>query len=468
MKELFKKLLPDSCKKPLKYIYGYMPPRFRYGRTFWDTYNFLQESQWWNREKLEAYQMQQLSNLLHHAYENVPYYRRVFDERNLQPKDIQNFNDLRKLPYLTKDTFTQHFEELVAKNVMVKGLPTSHTSGTTGKPIRFYENHYTAQKERAFIYHQWSRVGFKPTDRLVQLRGSVIKGGKPVDYDPISKILRLSPRIDSKEIVHYYLEKMQQFGAHFLHGYPSSIAVYASMIKQNGLSPPFKLKAVLFASETIYPWEREITREVFNCHTFAHYGMAEKVVLAGECESAHHYHCLPQYGITEFRTDLNEIVGTSFINHINPFIRYRTTDIASQPLNLGCCDCGRYYHPVFSSVEGRLEDFIITSKGTPISPAVITHPFKDLKTIRDTQIIQESLDCITLKIVPWTTCDPKILKTELWELYQGLQNILGTTMNIETEMVESVQPSGSGKFKWITSKVSKDSLQKGTGVFQMQ
>ena len=65
-------------------------------------YNFLQESQWWSREKLEEYQMQQLGKLLEHAYENVPYYRKIFDERGLKPKDVQGLDDLKQLPYLTK------------------------------------------------------------------------------------------------------------------------------------------------------------------------------------------------------------------------------------------------------------------------------------------------------------------------------------------------------------------------------
>jgi phenylacetate-CoA ligase len=137
MLKSFVNSLPYPVKQGAKYIYGAIPPRFRYGKAFWDTYNFLQESQWWSREQLEKYQMQQLEKLLKHAYENVPYYRRVFDERGLKPKDIQNFDDLRKLPYLTKDTFKQHFHELIAKNVKLKNLPISHASGTTGKPLQF-------------------------------------------------------------------------------------------------------------------------------------------------------------------------------------------------------------------------------------------------------------------------------------------------------------------------------------------
>ena len=52
------------------------------------SYKFLQKSQWWSREQLEEYQLEQLSKLLHHAYENVPYYRRIFYKRGLEPKDI--------------------------------------------------------------------------------------------------------------------------------------------------------------------------------------------------------------------------------------------------------------------------------------------------------------------------------------------------------------------------------------------
>ncbi len=457
----FARSLPYPIKQGLKYLYGAIPPRIRYGKVFWDTYNFLQESQWWTREKLEEYQMQQLEKLLKHAYDNVPYYRKVFDEKGLKPKDIQDFDDLKKLPYLTKDAFKQHFEELVAKNIKLKNLSMSHTSGTTGKPLQFYEDSSTGQKELAFIYHQWSRVGLEPSDPLIQLRGAVIGGNKPVEYDPVNKVLRLSPRLDSNEIVRYYLEKMGYFRAKFLHGYPSTIAIFASLIKRYDFRVSFKLKAVLFASETSYSWERKITKEVFNCRVFSHYGTAEKAVLAGECENTHDYHCLPQYGITEIDTDTNEILGTSFLNYVNPFIRYCTTDIASRSIHSSCSQCGRQYFPVFPGVEGRLEDFIITPKGVPVSPAVITHPFKDFKTIKDTQILQKSLDCIKLRIAPWDNYRPKVLEDELQQLCQGLKKILGPEMKIETEIVQSIQFSKSGKFKWIISEVSKDFLEKG-------
>ncbi|MBN1830535.1 MAG: phenylacetate--CoA ligase family protein [Deltaproteobacteria bacterium] len=251
------------------------------------------------------------------------------------------------------------------------------------------------------------------------------------------------------------MEEMKRSGASYLHGYPSAIALFALTIKQHGLIVPIKIKAILFASETVYEWERRIVEEVFGCRVFSFYGMAEKVVLASECETSHDYHCLPQYGITEIDEKTNEIIGTSFLNYLNPFIRYRTTDVAYGLSDSLCQHCGRHEYPIFSGVEGRLEDFIVTTGGVPVSPAIITHPMKDLKAVKSTQLLQKSLDSIKVKIVPWDQHDPKTLDKEADIIRQGLKGILGVDMKVEIEITQSVQLSATGKFKWVVSDVHK-------------
>jgi phenylacetate-CoA ligase len=443
------KNLPYRLKQGLKYAYCAIPLPIRYGKVFRETYKFLQESQWWSKEQLEEYQLQQLSKLLQHAYENVPYYRGVFDKRGLKPKDIQDFKDLQMLPYLTKEDFKNHFKELLATNINSKNLPMSHTSGTSGKPLQFYTSRSIGQKELAFIFHQWSRVGYEPEDSRVEIRGAIIEHVNPVEFNPISKVLRLSPRVDNKETAEYYLKRIKKFKTDFVHGYPSSIASFAQFIKKYDLPVPFQLKAVLFASEAVYDWERKIVSDVFKCRVFSHYGMAEQVVLAAECEDSSYYHCLPQYGITEIDPRTHEIIGTSFLNYINPFIRYRTTDIA-HTFASRCNHCGREYYPVFEKIEGRIEDYITTSRGL-IGPAIITHPFKDLKTIKDTQIVQKSVHLIILRVVPWDIKDSVAHKTEVKQLSQNLQKILGADLQIKIEETEEIERTKSGKFKWIVS-----------------
>jgi len=103
LRELAKRHLPYPAKQGLKYICSAIPPRFRYGKVFWDTYSFLQKSQWWRREKLEEYQMQQLRRALHHACENVPYYRRVFEENGRKSKKRKESSKRTNYPNTGKE-----------------------------------------------------------------------------------------------------------------------------------------------------------------------------------------------------------------------------------------------------------------------------------------------------------------------------------------------------------------------------
>ena len=190
MRNLIRKA-PPWIKQPIKYVYGLIPYEKRLGKVFWDTYNFLQESQWWSKEKLEEYQMRELEKLLKHAYENVPYYRRLFNERGLKPKDIQNLNDFKKLPYLTKEIIRDNLKDLVAQNYSKLKLQYGTTGGSTGIPMGFYsEKRVSDVKEHAFIVTLWNRVGYKIGNKCIVLRGNIIRSaskGKFWKYNPINK-----------------------------------------------------------------------------------------------------------------------------------------------------------------------------------------------------------------------------------------------------------------------------------------
>jgi len=263
----FAKSLPYPVKQGLKYIYGAVPPRIRYRKVFWDTYSFLQESQWWSKEKLQEYQMQQLSKLLHHAYENAPYYRRVFDERALKPKDIQDFHDLRKLPYLTKEIIRENLPDLVARNYDRSKLEYVITGGSTGIPLGFYrERGVTNPKEHAFIRTLWNRVGCKVADRCVVLRGNFDQSGpkgKFWRYDPLDKSLTLSCFDMTNELLPSYVAKIREFRPDFIQAYPSVITILARFMKKNNIEPFPSVETILCGSENLYSWQRELLEEMF-------------------------------------------------------------------------------------------------------------------------------------------------------------------------------------------------------------
>ncbi len=450
------KRLPGPVKQTLKSAYGAIPPRLRLGRAFWQTYSFLEQSQWWDSARLEAYQMRELQRLLTHCYEQVPYYRRVLDERGLRPADIQSLDDLKKLPCLRKEQIRQEPQAFVARNRRTARLERRFTTGTSGQPLQFYVDHDELEREWAFAFHQWSRVGYRPGDARVEVRGQRIEGVKPYEWNPVLRVLRLSPVMPRKEVVRLYLETIRSYGIKFLYGYPSALTCFASSIKRYGLRVDLELTAVLFASETLYPWQRALVEDVFACRSYNFYGLAEHVVIAGECEASHAFHCIPQYGITEVDPQTGEITGTGFLNHANPFVRYRTTDIASLPVRGSCEKCGRQYYPVLPEIEGRLQDFIVTPEGISIGSCVLTFPFRESRTIGHVQIVQESLDRVTLRAAPVDGDNSRQFTHELVTARAGLQRILGAGVSVESERIPPDECASPAKLRFIISRLPSD------------
>lgn len=460
-KTLIKKL-PYPIKQGIKYIYGAIPARFRYSKVFWDTYNFLQESQWWSREKLEEYQMQQLRKLLDHAYENVPYYGRVFDERGLKPKDIQDFDDLRKLPCLTKEIIQENLSDMVARNYPESKLQYCTTGGSTGISLGFYhEKGVSAAKEQAFMFTQWNRVGFKIGDRCVTLRGNVVQSaskGKFWEYDPINKNLILSSYHMTDETLPKYIAKIREFRPAFIQAYPSAITILARFMRKNNVKPFFSVKAILCGSENLYPWQRKLLEGVFRCRVYSWYGHSEQAVLAGECEKSTCYHIFPEYGFVELidkeaelltkENKLGEIVATGFNNYVCPFIRYRTMDLAV-PTSIKC-ECGRNY-PLIEKVEGRLQELVVTEDGRAITltALIFAQHFEAFSKVKEMQLVQEKEGEITVKVVK----SLQYSANDENEILSKMQRAVGSGLDVSFDYVNYIPRTQSGKYRFLIQKL---------------
>jgi phenylacetate-CoA ligase len=439
-----------------------IPVPIRYGKVFRETYAFLQESQWWSKEQLEEYQLEQLSKLLEHAYVNVPYYRGVFDERGLKPKDIQDLKDLQQLPYLTKEDVKSNFNELIARNADISKCRLSHTSGSTGKPLSFYINNDARAKEWAFITFQWSRVGYNIGEKRIVLRGDLPRRGF-YEYDPVNKALILSSSHITEKNLNASVEIIDKSGIRFIHAYPGAIGIMAKLMNAKGIRLKVKPKAILCASEQLYDWQKKAIKEAFECLIFSHYGLAEMVALGGWCEKSEYYHILPQYGVTEIinlsdnEKNTGEIVATNFLNYAMPFIRYKTGDIAK--VSLKQCACGRYASPLIESIEGRSDDFIITSDGRYISPTVLTFAFETPPTVKESQIIQEDIGILRIKIVPYKEAKKEEIAHDTEYITQELKKRIGADEKFIFEYVDAIPRGANGKFRWIISKPAREYLR---------
>lgn len=455
------KRLPYPIKQGLKYAYGALPPRIRYGKVFWETYNFLQESQWWSREKLEEYQMQQLSTLLHHAYQNVPYYRTVFDERGFKPNHIQDFGDLRKLPYLTKDLVRENLHDLIARNIPREQMEYVTTGGSTGIPLGLYIEKKTNLIRMAFEWREWNWMGYGFGDRCVVLRGNVVRreeSGRKAwwEYDRGNNYLILSAYDMTDELLPKYVQEIEEFKPKVIRGYPSALDILARFIRDKHLTVNTKgnIKAISTSSENLYPGQRKMIEEVFGCKVFDKYGNVEQVTILGECEKREGYHDFVEYSYTEILDreaepvtkdgEIGEIVGTGFTNYAMPLIRYKTED--SVEYTTDNCSCRREL-PLIRKIEGRLQEIIVTKdkRCITLTALIFAQHFRAFGNIKELQLVQKREGELQIKIVRGAQYSVRDER----EILSKMQGAVGAGLDIDFDYVDHIPRTQRGKYRFL-------------------
>ena len=429
-------------------------------RVYREMYTLLRQSRWWSREELAAYQARALSRLLDHAYENVPYYHRVFEERGLVPGDIQTPGDLALLPFLTKEIVQANLADLKARNYPEAAFEYVRTSGSTGTPMGFYyERGVSRAKEWAFMKTQWDRVGYCFGDRCVILRGHVVDGASSGTYwrrALFGRWLIMSSHQMTEETLPAYIDRIRKFRPRFIHAYPSTAVILARYMREHGIEPFPTVKAVLCGSENLYPWQRSLLEEAFGCRVFSWYGNSEQTVLAGECEESTHYHIFPEYSIVELigRDGLpvegpgamGEVVATNLTNFVCPLIRYRTMDLAVAAGNP--CTCGRSY-PLLERVEGRVQDFIVTGKGDLLSGIAMNIDTDAFDNVKQFQFYQEKVGEVILNIVR----KPSFSEQDAEYLYREVSRSCGDDVTIAIRYVDDIPLTARGKYRYFVQNL---------------
>lgn len=462
LKDLYDKC-PFALQNAVLTGYSALLHRERYGVGFVRSRELLEESQWYSAQELAAYQDQQLRHLVRHAYETVPYYRRVFDDRCLKPADFKSHQDLIKLPLLTRKDVQANFEDLRSRAFSRGQLKLGHTSGTTGSPLELYYDAKVIHMTYALMDRQYRWAGvrlWRLGDPIAVLRGNVIvpvTRRKPPfwRHNYFHNQLLLSSFHLSQENLPHYLRELKRFAPVVMDGYPSTMYLLARYLQSIGQT--FPVRAVITGSETLYDFQRKAIEQAFACRVFDYFAAAERVIFATECDRHDGHHIAMEYGITEVLNDKHlpsppgksgMLVGTSLHNYGMPLLRYVTNDISA--LKAQPCACGRLL-ALMEDVSTKAEDILALKDGRMISPSVLTHPFKPMHCVEESQIVQEDYDRIRIRIVPNAQYRP----ADAQYLIREFKARLGDDMQIEIEVVEKLPRTKSGKFKWVISEVDK-------------
>jgi len=449
---------PISLQNLAVSLYGVKLYRREYGRKFRQLLAQFEAMQWYSAHQLEEYQNARLRQLVTHCYENVPYYREIMDGRHLRPSDIGTRDDLRLLPQLTRDDVKLRSKELVATNFKRSALIEGHTSGTTGSPLQFLWDKQVCLVKNVVDWRQKRWGGISPGDRLAYFLGRPIvptTRTRPPFWRRNWALNHLffSAFHMSPEHLEVYYRELGRFKPRAVEGYPSTVYIFARFLLNTGRT--FPVQAVFTSSETLFPQQREIIEQAFCCKLFDFYGLAERTVFATECDSHEGHHLNMDFGITEILADdgqpvspgqLGRIVTTGLHNFAMPLLRYVTGDVTA--LTPRRCSCGRAF-PLMEDVTTKAEDIITTRDGRYISSSTLTHPFKPLHAVAESQIIQEDREHIRIKIVRLANYEDK----ESEHLLREIKKRVGEDMDVRLEFVDRIERTKAGKFRWVISNV---------------
>lgn len=464
--EQFRKKLPLNAQIGIRWLKHKIKPFPQWDdEEFIRYYRWLEKTQWWSKNEFEVMQLEKLRAFMHHAYENVPYYRRVFDEHKVNPADINTLDDLQKLPLLTKSEVRNNLEDLIARNLDRSSISLVTTSGSTGIPLGVYQDKHSAYlHELGHIYRQWNWAGYRFNDRFVTLRGNVIPQSESEkkrtwwSYAPGHNELVLSSYDMTEENMFKYIQKIKEFQPKFIDAYPSSIEILARFMKRNALDIT-TIKAIFCQSETVYPEQRNFIESQFGCRIFARYGMSEKVADAVECEQHRGYHVGMEYGILELLDQNDEpiktpntpgrVVGTGFDTFCMPLIRYVTDDIAEYASYT--CSCKRQ-STLIKDFKGRLRELIISKTGKPIPITTLNLHTSLYQKVREIRFIQDSEGELILQIAKAPNfTDIEVEKEFLDEIYSRLDI---NEFSVKIFFLDQIPRSGRGKLGLLEQRLS--------------
>jgi phenylacetate-CoA ligase len=424
----------------------------------------FKQSQWFPLEKIITLQNEHLNKIISHAYNNVPYYYNIFDERGLKPADIRTADDLIKLPILTKSLIRKNIESMQAKDSPRRKIFANSTSGSTDEPLKFYST-FDDFYNWGFgaVYRAYNWAGYDIGDKNMWIRGKFKYASKWRKYLAESlQLLENTKFVDpvsmNKTQILQLVSMLEHFKPAVIRGYPSAIAILAGYIERE-LKTDFKLKTIISTGEQLYDHQRNLFSRVFNCDTYNHYGTMEVRAIASECPAHSGLHIAVENVIVEIVDKENrqlppgqegKILVTNLHNYTMPFIRYDIGDIGT--LSDETCPCGRGL-PLMAKLNGRTADVIVIPGNIQVSGTTLVDVTASLKGIEQFQIVQEDNKNITVNVIP----EKKYKDTSSIQIMNDINNeykrILGDDMDFTVRFVDIIEATNEGKRRIIKSRI---------------
>ncbi len=421
----------------------------------------LNDSQWLSRAALEANQMQQFRNLLQFVITHSPYYARRFLASGTRVRDFQTLESLRGLPLLSRHDLQSAGDAFFCKDLPADQgeIGVTQTSGSTGEPVRVRKTGINQLFWHTYTLRNctWHQIPFDA--RYTIIRPNVDAYEEQPNWGAPFELLYETGPTQVMPITTPLTEQidlLRKFQPETLLINPSNLRGLVDLWRDGG-SGLSKLRWIKSIGETLPDELREAVAELDpGVSVIDGYSSQECGAIAIQCPDGDGYHVMSESLIVEILDqhgepcapgEIGRIVVTDLQNLASPIIRYDIGDYAQ----LGeTCSCGRGLAKL-DRILGRRRNLVLKPNGDRHWPLVGFHDFGTIAPIRQYQLIQETVERITVRFVTdeALTLDQKTAFTNL------LQKALGYEFELDIlDQRDRLPLQPGGKFEEFISKVS--------------
>lgn len=353
-----------------------------------------------SHEELKKLQLERLQTTVKHCM-NSPFYKKRFEEIGLKPEDIKSLDDIRKIPFTTKQDLRDTYPFGIASVPLRQCVRLHSSSGTTGNPTVILHTQKDLDEWANQVARNLWMVGLRPDDVFQNSSGyGMFTGGLGFQYGAERLGMLTVPAAAGNSL--RQIKFIKDFGTTAIHAVPSYVTRLYEVMQQEGVDPrkDTKLKVLAIGAEPHSEEQRKRIENMMGVKAYNSFGMSEMCGpgVGFECQEQNGLHFWEDYYIVEIVNpdtlepvpdgEIGELVLTTLCREAMPLLRYRTRDLTRV---LGrTCPCGRN-HIRLDRMRGRSDDMIVL-RGVNIFPIQIEKILMQFKELASNYLITLTTD----------------------------------------------------------------------------
>jgi len=407
------------------------------------------------RKKLKELQLERLKKTVHLVYENIPFYKKKFKEAKITPNDIKKLDDIRKLPFTTKDDLRKNAPFGMIGTSLDNCIELHSSSGTTGIPVTAC---YTPNDIGVWSEAMARCLSMSGLTKMDVFQNPIPYGtftgafGFHYGAQKIGALVIPSGKGQSER----QIKLMEYYGTTFISGVASYAIRLGQVAQEMGIDPKkLKVRNGVFGAEMFTLGLKKRITNTWDMDVHDMYGLTEMCGpgVSTDCDQHDGLHLWEDHFLVECidpktlepvdAEEEGELVLTTITKEGMPLLRYRTRDIARLH-DERVCECGRT-HIKHSTIKGRSDDMVII-RGTNIYPGQIESVLMKNSSVggnwRMLLTTENNTDTLTIEVESKTLLDQIETEKLAQKLKNDIQSVIVLTPKVNVLPPNTIPDTG--------------------------